>query len=46
MVFEALQVLGFSLGLLAWTGAIVTCAAPEWRKNSQTQPVIVGTSVR
>ena len=46
MVLEALQVVGLSLGLLAWVGAIVTCAAPEWRKNSQPQAAIVGTSLR
>ena len=46
MVLEALQVLGYSLGVLAWAGAIGTCASPEWRKNSQSQPIIVGTSLR
>ena len=46
MVLQGLQVLGFSLGILALAGVITTCAYPEWKKNTQGQPVIPGTSIR
>lgn len=40
MATTGLQLLGFVLVCLAWVGMIVTCASPEWRKNSQGQTVL------
>jgi len=40
MATTGLQLLGFILVCLAWAGMIVTCASPEWRKNSQGQTVL------
>lgn len=34
MATTGLQLLGFILGVIAWSGMISTCASPEWRKNS------------
>nr|XP_018672566.1 claudin-7-like isoform X1 [Ciona intestinalis] len=43
MASSALQVFGFTLGVLAWVGMIGTCASPEWRKNSHGQTLIDNT---
>ena len=34
MATTGLQLLGFVLGVIAWSGMIATCMSPEWRQNS------------
>ena len=34
MATTGLQLLGFILGVIAWSGMIATCMSPEWRQNS------------